>query len=256
MRFSVGGTVAAWVILLVSTASSADERAPLAGRFALDLSGVRYGFVRAIEPVEKGAGPQQLVLATSDIAPSLGALVDTYAQGKAVKRDVRLTSGAVMRKANDARLVSVKLPALGAGGGTDVELAFVAPSITTQPLLSAKEAPPPPASARITGFRVGISGMDAIEAPKLDAITLAQKADGSVATGDLAIEVGAGGAPPFVAWQKKPAPRAMHVEYTSTDGTALLKLNLERCVPAAVKPLGANGTTRITLSCASLRSGS
>ena len=59
----------------------------------------------------------------------------------------------------------------------------------------------------IPGFRVDLTGMQAIDAPKLDAIIVTQKADGSATTGDIAIEVAAGGAPPFVAWQKSSAAK-------------------------------------------------
>jgi hypothetical protein len=247
MRLAVASFAA---LSLLALTARADERA----RFALDLSGVRCGLVSAnIE------GERTLKLGAQEIAPSLVALVETFAQGKPVKRDVRLTSGAVVRKAEGARLLAVKLPALGSGGAADIELAFAAPSITTSPLLSAKEAPPPPASARITGFRVDLTGMQAIEAPKLDAITLTQRPDGSATTGELAIEVGAGGAPPFVAWHEqsaaRPSPKTLRVEYVGAEGATILKLQLERCTPSSVKALGASGTTRITLACASVRGG-
>jgi hypothetical protein len=230
-------------------------------RFALDLGGVRQGFVRATVEAERSTPAlQRLVLTTQDISPSLASLVETFAQGKLVKRDVRLTSGAVVRKANDGRLVSVKLPALGSGGVAELELGLVVTTVTTQPLLSAREAPPSPSGARITGFRVDLTGMQAIEAPKLGAIVITQKPDGSSTTGDVAIEVGAGGAPPFVAWQKpgagKAAPRTMRVEYVGGEGAVILKLQLDRCTPSSVTPLGASGTTRITLSCATVRGGS
>jgi hypothetical protein len=252
------------IALLAIPAVAAQARADGANgnRFALDLGGVRQGFVRAtVEPEKTAPAQQRLVLTAQDVAPSLASLVETFAQGKVVKRDVRLTSGAVVRKANDGRLASVKLPALGSGGAPEVELGFVVAAVTTQPLLSAKEAPPSPASARIAAFRVDLTGMQPIEAPKLDAITITQKPDGSAITGDLAIEVAAGGAPPFVAWQKsggvaaKAAPRTMRVEYIDSEGTVILKLQLERCTPSTVTPLGASGTTRITLACASVRGG-
>ena len=244
----------------VSTSSQpahADERAPLApvaSTFALELSGVRFGPVRALEASEPSSPCRKtLLLATQDVAPPLATLLDAFLQRKPLKRDVRLTSGAVMRKANDARLVSMKLPALGSGGSADVELAFVVPALTTQPLLSAKEAPPPPASAHIASFRIDLSGMQAFEAPKLDAITLTQDSDFVVTTGEIAIEVAAGGAPPFVAWQRAGrTPRSLRIEYVAADGRTLLKLALDRCTPTAVKPLGASGTTRITLACAPL----
>jgi hypothetical protein len=260
MRLPTASLAAFALFALFASQVSHEARADERNRFALDLSGVRYGFVRATVDGEKTASGQQLlVIGAQDVSSSLVTLVDGFARGLPLKRDVRLTSGAVVRKANDARLVSVKLPALGSGGIADVELAFAVPALTTQPLLSAKEAPPPPSSARITGFRVDLSGMQAIEAPKLDAMVLTQKPDGIATTGEIAIEVGAGGAPPFVAWHKastaRSSPRTLRIEYVGSDGAALMKLQLERCTPSSVKPLGASGTTRITMACGGVKSG-
>lgn len=257
------------LIALAATASlatthdaSGDVLTPTSpNRYALDLSGVRIGFVKAnvVDLVGAAARDKNLVLGVHEIAPQLVALVDGFAQGKAVTRDVRLTSGAVVRRANDAKLFSVKLPALGSGGAADVELAFVAPKVTTQPLLSAKEAPPSPSAAKIAGFRVDVSGMKAIEAPKIGAITVTQREGGSSATGEITIEVAAGGAPPFVAWEKagpgKPAPRTLRVEYVDGEGATIVKLQLDRCAPTSVTPLGASGTTRIALVCSGVRPG-
>ena len=156
-------SLAALATLAVAAHARSDEGA----RLALDLSGVRYGLVRATPTADKS-----LVVTAQDITPALVALVDTFTRGAPVKRDVRLTSGAIVRKTNDARLVSVKLPALGSGGAPEIELAFAASPLTTQPLLSVKESPPLPASARIEGFRVDLTGMTAIEAAKVDAIVV------------------------------------------------------------------------------------
>jgi len=238
------------VTLTIGAAAGA-ARADTTSRYALEMSGVRYGLV-----VLKSADAAQLVMTTQDVAPPLVALVGSFAQGTPVKRDLRLSSGAIVRRANDARLASVKLPALGSGGAAEIELAFVAPALATQPLLSAKEAPPLPSAARITGFRVEVTGMKTIEAPKLDSIAMTQRADGSVVTGEIAFEAGAGGAPPFTSWQRStgahPTPRAVRVEYVGADGAVVLGLRLDRCTPSAVVPMGANGTTRITLACANV----
>ena len=239
-----------WLVLfglLVAGTAHADGT----NRFALEMSGVRYGLV-----VLKTTATAQLVFSTQDVAPPLVALVGTFAQGKPVKKDVRLSSGAVVRKANDARLASVRLPALGSGGVADVELAFVAAPLATQPLLSASELPPLLATARITGFRLDVNGMKPIEAPKLDAITLAQKADGTTTAGEIAFEAAAGGAPPFAGWQKSngghPPTRTVRIQYVGAEGSAILELQLEHCRPTAVLPMGASGTTRITLACVSV----
>jgi hypothetical protein len=248
MRLPVASFLALALLPLLAASAQADEHT----LFSLDLSGARHGLVRAAVSAD-----HKLVVEAPAIAPALAALIDGFVQGKAVKRDVRLTSGAVARKAEGARLLAVKLPALGSGGAADVELVLAIGAISTQPLLTVKDSAPPPAGARIASFRVDLSGMQAIEAPKLDAITITQKPDGSATTGDVTFEVAAGGAPPFVAWNKasaaRPAPRSLRVEYVAADGLAILKLRLDRCTPSKVVPLGANGTTRITLACGGVR---
>jgi hypothetical protein len=258
---SGGLALSAFVALcaLVPGSASADDRASASSRFALDVGGVRHGFVRASVDIERTAtGQQHLVLTAPELAPPLVTVLDAFTQSKVVKKDVRLTSGAVVRKANDARLVSARFPSLGGGGSTDVELGFDAAAITTQPLLSAKEAPPSPSSARITGFRVALTGLSAIDAPKLDSITVTQRSDGAATTGEIGFDVAAGGAAPFVAWQKassgRSAPRSMSVEYIGGDGVVILRFQLDRCAPTSVRPMGASGTTRITLACVGLRS--
>ncbi len=237
-------------LVLAASTARADTATSTTNRFALQLGGVPYGLVNATTT----PSAQQLLVTTADIASPLVSLVGTFAQGKPVKRNLSLASGAVVRRANDARLTSVKLPAMGGGGTADIELVFVAPTVTTQPLLSAKVAPPLPATARITGFRIDVSGLKPIEAPKLDGIALTQRSDGTVTAGDIVFEAAAGGAPPFTAWQKangaRPVPRTVRVEYFGGDGKAVVELQLDRCVMASLTPLGANGTTRITLTCA------
>ena len=248
-----GACSAGAVLGLLALAGSAS--ADTTGSYALEMSGERYGLV-TLKP-----DAAQLVLTTQDVPRPLVTLVTAFASGKTVKRDVRLASGAIIRRTKDARLVAVHLPQLGAGGTADVELAFTAAPLTQQPLLSvsAKESAPPPASARIASFRIDVSGLAAIAAPKLDAITLTQKPDGTVTTGTIGFEAGAGGAPPFMAWQKAsgghPQPRTVKIEYVGADGAAILELQLERCAPTTVVPQGANGTTRVTVTCASVRAG-
>ena len=61
----------------------------------------------------------------------------------------------------------------------------------------------------------------------------------------------------FAAWQKAngghPAPRTVKIEYVAADGAAILELQLERCMPTEVLPQGANGTTRIAMTCGGVR---
>ncbi len=241
------------VVLLLGLALDGSAAADTTGRYALEMNGERYGLV-VLKP-----DAAQVVVSVQDVPRPLVSLVTAFASGKPVKRDMRLASGAIIRRTNEARLTTVRLPQLGAGGSPEVELGFTAAPLTTQPLLSAKESPPLPAGARIASFRIEVSGLKAFEAPKLDTITLTQKPDGTTVTGAIGFEAGAGAAPPFVTWQRSngghPAGRAVRIEYVGADGAAILELQLERCVPTAVVPQGANGTTRIAVTCGGLRAG-
>ena len=217
-------------------------------RLALELSGTRVG------PVLAKAADRQLDVTVSEVTAPVVALASSFTQGRALKRDIRLSTGALVRKTNEAHLASIKYPAMGYGGGADVELVFAASPLTTSPLLSAKEAPPLPAGQRITDFRIDVPGLDTSEAPKLEAITITQKADGTATTGPITFETKAGGGRTFMAWQKsKGAARSLHIEYVGAKGAAIMKLDSERCLPTTVLPLGESGTTRVTLTCGSIR---
>ncbi|MBX3186731.1 MAG: hypothetical protein KF819_06935 [Labilithrix sp.] len=225
------------------------------GTFLLQIGETRVGSVRATELAERPGAPN-LVVSSAEITPALGAIVDGFAAGKALRSSVRLSTGAVAKKAEGARLASVKLPAMGAGGALDLELGFLAPSITTQPVLSlARASARSPSGGRITGFRVALDGLPAGSASKLDAITIVHRPDGAVTTSAIGFEVTAGGAPPFSKWLEKPTARGMHVEYVGADGSALLKIQLDRCAPSSVTPMGASATTRVSVRCAAVRPG-
>lgn len=241
----------------LATLAHADDHKSALGTFLLQIGETNVGVVRAMELAERpGPSAPNLVLVSSEVTPALGAIVDGFAGSKPLRANARLSSGAVSKKADGARLVSVKLPPVGAGGSTDVELGFVAPSITTQPVLSLKQASARSASgSRIAGFRLAVEGLPSGSASKVAAIAIAQRADGvaTTTTPEIAFEVSAGGAPPFTAWLKKPASRAMHVEYVGADGSTLLKVQLDRCTPTSVTPLGASAATRVTTVCGMVR---
>lgn len=234
----------------------ADDRA--GGTFLLSMGELHVGSVHASVMAEqaKPSAPN-LVMATSEITPGVIVVVDGFVSGRALQTNLRLSTGAVVKKADRAKLSTVKLPPMGGGGASEIELGFLAPSITTSPVLSLKQvSAKTPVGTRIDSFRVDVSGMAPVTASKLDAIQLVQKEGAGVApTAEIAIEVGAGGAPPFTAWSKKPAARTLGVEYVGPDGAALLKLKLDTCTPASVTPLGASGTTRVVLRCATAKPG-
>jgi|GEM_PF-3010752 len=249
--------IAAGTALVVASPhlAGADERrgVTLAGTFLLQVGdGLPVGNVRAAELSERAGPPApNLVLTSAEITPALGAILDGFVAGKALRTSVRLSTGAVVKKAPDARLVSVRLPAMGGGGTPDVELGFLAGALSTQPVLSVKQAGTrTPVGSKINDFRVELTGLPPISASKLEALELIQH-DGSVSSPrDVVLEVAAGGAPPFTAWSKKPAPKVLGLEYVGADGRPLLKLRLDACTPSAVTPLGASSTTRVVLRCA------
>ena len=242
----------------VTGAALADDTSRAGGTFLLSMGELQVGNVRAtMAPEQPKPSAPNLVMATTDITPGVIVIVDRFVSGRPLATNLHLSTGAIVKKADRAKLTTVRLPSMGAGGAAEIELGFLAPSITTQPVLSLKQASAKtPAGTRIDTFRVDVSGMAPVTASKLDAIQLAQKEGaGVIPTTELVVEVGAGGAPPFTAWSKKKDPRSLGVEYVGADGAALLKVKLESCTPSSVTPLGASGTTRIVVRCASAKPG-
>lgn len=245
-------------LLFFSTISGlaiADDRS---GTFLLSMGELQVGSVRAtVAPEQPKPSAPNLLMSTGQVTPGVIVIVDRFVAGRGLQTNLRLSTGAVVKKADRAKLSSVKMPAMGGGGAPEIELGFLAPSITTSPVLSLEQASAKsPNGTRIDSFRVDVSGMAPVTASKLDAIQLVQKeGTGVTPTAEIALEVGAGGAPPFTAWSKKPAARTLGVEYVGPDGAALLKLKLESCTPASVTPLGASGTTRVVLRCPTAKPG-
>jgi len=239
--------------------ADASLRVPL-GTFLLQLGDAKVGSVRLLEGTREGS----LVVSSGDVSPAVVSIVEAFVAGKTLKKDLKLSAGAVMRKAEGARLSVVKLPAMGSGGAAEIELDFVAPTVTTQPLLSLKTvAATSTPGARISSFRVDLSSASvssSVPAAKLDAITLTQRPDGVVAPSpELTLEIPTGGAGPVTAWSKvhaaKASPRALGVEYVGADGAAILKVRLEGCVPTSVVPMGASAATRVVVRCVSAKPG-
>ena len=75
------------VVILLALAGSA--AADTTGRYALEMSGERYGLV-VLKP-----DATQLVVSVQDLPRPLVSLVTAFASGKPVKRDMRLASGAI-----------------------------------------------------------------------------------------------------------------------------------------------------------------
>lgn len=251
-------------VLTVSAALSTSlaahaEDGGAGGRFALQVGEASVGQVRAVEIAEKrGPDAPNLVVTAPEISPALGGLVDGFVAGRALRTAVRLSTAAVVKKSPDARLVTLKLPSMGAGGAPELELGFLASSIATQPVLSLKQASQKSSTGgRIATFRVDIAGLPPIVASKLDAITLVQRDGAAAPLADIVLEVAAGGAPPFTAWSKahaaRSSPRPLGVEYVGPDGAPLVALRLDACTPSSVTPLGASGTTRVTMRCATAK---
>ncbi len=238
--------------VLFSITAAADER----HAFLLSMGELRVANVHAsFAPEQAKPSTPNVIATTTEVTPAVSVVLDGFLRGRALSTNVRLSTDAVVKKADRALLSTVKLPAMGSGGPAEIELGFLAGAITTQPVLSLKQtSAKAPVGSRIESFRVDVTGMAPIAASKIDSLSLAQTSS-VVPTADVALEVGAGGAPPFTAWSKKPSARALGIEYVGGDGAALVKIRLEGCTPSSVTPLGASGTTRVALRCATARPG-
>ena len=95
-------------IVLVAASAQADDR----GAYELRFGSTEMGSVRSVP----GGDPEKsIAIATSDITPALVSELRAFYDGKTSQKSLVLASGAVVKRANEARLASVKLPAVGVG---------------------------------------------------------------------------------------------------------------------------------------------
>src|SRR5215212_2483866 len=92
--------------LLASALAQADDR----GAYELRIGGADLGSVRSVA----GGDPEKTVtIATSAVTPALVSELRAFYEGKAAQKSLSLHSGAIVKRATEARLSSVKLPGVG-----------------------------------------------------------------------------------------------------------------------------------------------
>lgn len=233
-------------------ADAGETRTFVGGSFLVTVGGVKCGYLRSSAGEETTKGRQTLTVTATEITPALAGLVGAFVDGKVPAKELTLSSGAVLHKANEARLASVRLPAVGAAA-PDLAFTFETTPFKTSPLLklASDEAKPP--TAKVDGFRVALGDMPSKGATRIEAIVLEAR-DGAAVPGRVAFDVPSSDAPAFAGWAKaKSPPREGAVEYTSKDGAVVLRVRLERCAPSSVSPDGP--ITHVVLTCARARRG-
>lgn len=240
------------VLLVCELASGQGHSAEPAGRsperrahggqhVSLRIDGKAAGDVR----VATGE-PKTIAMTASSISPGLAAVLGELFGGSSVRKELQLQDGAAIRRVSGAVLRSVRMPAVGSGGAPDVELTWEVAAVTTRmaltptALTAAKEPP------RIGGVHAIVEGLAAPPATAVGAFTVTPH--GAPSLTDVVLELPAGGARPFAAWQAERSLRRVRVTYVDADDNALVELALEGCTAASVVPTPP--TARATLRCA------
>jgi hypothetical protein len=233
-------------LFLLATTAQADDHG---GAYELRVGGAELGSVRSV-PV--GDPEKSVTIATSDVTPALVNELRAFYEGKTAQKSLSLASGAVVKKANEARLASVKLPAVGAGAASpfEIDLAFDVGSIRTSPSLRVASDKRAAAGPKIAGFHLRVSDLAPAKVNRVDAITVKQIV-GSSTLPPVAFDIESADAPSFQTWAKsKTTKRDTSIEYTDDRGVALLKIVLQGCTPS-VTPNGP--TTHVVVACTRIR---
>ncbi len=232
--------------LLASASTQADAEDRVA--YELRVGGADLGSVRSIQ----GGDPDKTVtIAASDVSPPLVAELRAFYEGKVSQKSLSLHSGAVVKRATEARLASVKLPGVGIGSGpgpAEIDLAFDVGSIKTSPSFTAASEKRS-ASAKISGFHLRVEGLRA-NVHRVDAI-LVKGVGGSTTLPPVSFVIDSVDGPAFQTWQKaKNMRRDTNIEYTNDKGEALLKVTLQGCTPS-VTPNGP--VMQVVVTCSKIR---
>lgn len=241
---------AAGAIAAVTSVAHADT--PSSG-MAATLGGAHAGWVRSVEgDAPREDGTVALALRFDAVSPALAQIVAAWLEGRTLKTDLAVTSAAVLRKADGARIASIRLPALGFGAPEPFAIGFEAMAITSAPRFVPESDRAVPRGDRIAAFRLDVAGKPAAVV-KLGELSLKRGPSG-VAPTELALEVDAGEARPWIAWGRSGAAKAIRIDYVAADDRSIVRLALDGCRATAVKPT--NGpTSRVALACASARRG-
>lgn len=231
--------------LLVLAMLAATPAAAAPGAFQLEIDGVgKIGFVKSIEG---GDEAHPLSVTFAEVTPSLSAFVAGFAEGKPVSRKLAFTNDVTIKRAREAQLLRVRLPAIGGGGSPDVALVFAASPLVSSPWLSAKAVAAPPPGKRIADARVDAG--QGIRVRKISAVEIAQSAGKGVVR-EVTIEGEPGSLPAMAAWAKSKAARSLRVDYVDADVKTLIEIRLDGCTPRSFVPTPAT----LTLACSSIRS--
>ena len=210
-------------------------------QYQLEIDGAsKLGLVKSLEGGDEG---RPLAVTFADVNPGLAAFVSGFAEGKPVASRLAFSNGVHVKRAKEARVLKVRLPAMGEGGSSDVVVSFTASPLQSSPWLSPRSVALPPAGKRITGARVD-AGPN-IRIAKISAIEITQSGGRGVAS-EITIEGEPGSLPAMATWSKAKSPRNVTVAYVDVEMTRLVELRLEGCTPKSFVPTPAT----MTLACA------
>lgn len=244
-------------LLIAVVAADAAAASPADGVLSLRIDGVDVGTVRATTAGD-AATKKTLTILTSEPTPALLHVLKTFLDGKAPsKQSLVLSSTAVIERANDARLVDVRLPSY-AGGSSDIALVFEAPTVTTSPSLRTASDRAKASTVRLASFRLVLGDLPTTEATRLDSLVIKTK-EGSPLPQSLAFDVPSKDAPALLAWSKRPTPREGAIEYVSPTGELLLNVKIIGCTPTGATSQGSavkidGPVTHVAVACARTKS--
>jgi len=227
------------------------------GTLSLRIDGADVGTVRSTTAGGGEGAKKTITIQTSDPTMALLNVVKAYLDGKGPpKRSLVLSTGAVIEKANDARLVDVRFPSY-AGGSNDIALVFEAPTITTSPSLRIASDRARPSTLKLTSFRLALGDLPTTEATRLDSLLVKAKEGAPVPQG-LAFDVPSKDAPALLAWSKKPTAREGAIEYVGPTGETLLNVKVAGCAPNGTTSQGSavkidGPVTHVAVSCARVK---
>jgi hypothetical protein len=237
------------LLLLVSLATAAAIVRPGAaaasssesGALSLRIDGVEVGIVRATTTGDAASTKKTITVLTSEPTQALLNVVKSFldsgnSKSAPPKRSLVLATGAVIEKANDARLIDVRLPSY-AGGSSDIALVFEAPTMTTSPSLRTASDRAKPTTLKLASFRLSLGDLPTTEATRLDSLIVKAK-EGAPIPQSLAFDVPSKDAPALLAWSKKPTPREGSIEYVGPTGELLLNVKIAGCTPTSTTSQG------------------
>ena len=233
--------------VLAALPAHADDRGSTNGAFALVLDGAESGLVRSIPAVRDGK--KAILISTEQPSAPLLGTVRAFLDGKASKKNLVLSTPAVIQKANDARLVDVRLPSY-AGGANDLALTFEVASTSSSPSLRAASDKAKPAGLKLAGFRLSIGDLPTSEATRLDSVAVKNREGASVPS-SFTFDVPSRDAPAYLAWAKKAAPRDGSIEYVSMAGEPILAVKIAGCTASSARIDGP--VTHVVVQCTRAR---